>query len=130
MSAYRVRVVYSSQTSVLRTGKMCAARLGVVRNKNIAGTELPEVQFMLIADSIAHASQVNGNVRCICHKVSLGAKDGAREVKPLFDVQRQASLLQSSSHLLCDAHKAVTKDAELDGVDNFIPIVTQLGSRF
>lgn len=73
---------------------------------------------MLILDRIAHAPEVDWNMRCVGHQLAVWAKDGTREVQPLLDVQRDASLLKRPSHLLCYPHKPVPKDTELDRVDN------------
>ena len=50
-------------------------------------------------------------------EAAVGVEDGAGEVEALFDVGRDAGLLQGTAHLLGDGHEAMAKNGEHDGVD-------------
>mmetsp|Transcript_96225 Transcript_96225/g.207639 ORF Transcript_96225/g.207639 Transcript_96225/m.207639 type:complete len:513 (+) Transcript_96225:322-1860(+) len=67
-------------------------------------------------DRLLHGAQVDREVRRVRHQAALRVEDGAGEVEPLLDVDRDRGPLQAPAHLLRDAHEAVGEQAEPDRV--------------
>lgn len=105
---------------------MSTTGLRVIRNQDITWAQLSMVQLVLVLDGIAHASQVNRNMRRIGDQISIGTKDGTRKVQTLLDVERKTRLLESAAHLLCNTHETVTEDAELHRINHNLSVICWL----
>ena len=66
--------------------------------------------------ALPHGAQMNGDVRSIGHQTSPPVKEGTGEIQPLFDVHRDAGLLQTGAHLLGNRHEAMAEQLQIDRV--------------
>mmetsp|Transcript_19855 Transcript_19855/g.51807 ORF Transcript_19855/g.51807 Transcript_19855/m.51807 type:complete len:618 (-) Transcript_19855:431-2284(-) len=65
---------------------------------------------------LRHRPEVDRHVGRVRHQAAIRTKKRARKVEPLLDVDGDGGALQRAPHLLRDAHEAMRKDGELDGV--------------
>ena len=59
---------------------------------------------------------MDGNVRGICNKGTVGVKNGTGEIKPFFDIDRRTRVLQREAHLFRDRLEQVLKDFQPNGI--------------
>ena len=78
------------------------------------------ILFYLKPDSILHATQVDRQMGCIGHQISIWVKESAREVESFFDVSACGSFLQSYAHLLSNWHESVTEDGQLYRIEGHL----------
>ncbi len=67
-------------------------------------------------DTVAHRTQMHGDVGRVGHQGAAAVEHGAGEVEPLADVHRAGALLQPRTHLFGHRHEAVVVELQQGGI--------------
>ncbi len=84
---------------------MRAAMIGIVQHECIARLEAWSVPRNHGAHRVAHAAEMDGNMRRIGDQPAVSIEERAGEIHALFDIDRMGGVGQHRSHLLCHRHE-------------------------
>ena len=89
-----------------------AARVRRIEYKRITRLHLSGALLKNHANAFAHRTQVHRHVWRIGDEIAKRIKDRAREVEPLFDVDRIARVRERDAHLFGNRHEQVVEHFE------------------